>query len=214
MDDEELLEIDDSLEYNVENLSDDELVSTLESFISDCEWEIEYAIATESENGEIPASYAAGISNRFKSGFKKLQKAIKKNDQKAAEAANIEIQDAASELEMASKMVSTNEKKKLSVAAKIGIAVAAIALIAIGDALTGKMLAKFVLNGKTLGKAATLIKTTSKGILSKIKPVAATKGKDFAQKVGKSFAIRQTTKVLSNTTNKIGERLRNANQMV
>ena len=115
-------------------------IEAMESYMDDLELDLAMEAAMEAEgdesddSGKSPSSIAA----KLRAAFSKLKKAETK--QEAAEAKR-EVEEAAEELEEASDEAETPEKKKkLSTAAKVGIAAAATAAITVGLTVVGKRL--------------------------------------------------------------------------
>ncbi len=118
-------------------------LSALESIMDGYELDLTLEAALEAEGSDsAPASKASGIGSKLRSAFGKLKDAFKKGDKKAADAANEEIKTAAKELDDAANSSDEEGKKKLSTAAKIGIAAAAATALVAGDVALGQILRK------------------------------------------------------------------------
>lgn len=115
-------------------------VEAMESYMDDLELDLAMEAAMEAEGDESADSgkSPSGIAAKLRAAFSKLKKA--KTNQEAAEAKR-EVEEAAEELEEASDEAETPEKKKkLSTAAKVGIAAAAAAAITVGLTVVGQQL--------------------------------------------------------------------------
>lgn len=116
-------------------------IEAMESYMDDLELDLAMGAAMEAEGDEESADEGkspSGIAAKLRAAFAKLKKAETK--QEAAEAKR-EVEEAAEELEEASDDAETPEKKqKLSTAAKVGIAAAATAAIAVGLTVLGQQL--------------------------------------------------------------------------
>ena len=115
-------------------------VEAMESYMDDLELDLAMEAAMEAEGDESSDSgkSPSGIAAKLRAAFSKLKKAETK--QEAAEAKR-DVEEAAEELEEASDEAETPEKKqKLSTAAKVGIAAAATAAIAVGLTVLGQQL--------------------------------------------------------------------------
>ena len=115
-------------------------IEAMESYMDDLELDLAMEAAMEAEGDESDDSgkSPSGIAAKLRAAFSKLKKAETK--QEAAEAKR-EVEEAAEELEEASDEAETPEKKKkLSTAAKVGIAAAATAAITVGLTVVGKRL--------------------------------------------------------------------------
>ena len=116
-------------------------VEAMESYMDDLELDLAMEAALEAEGNEESADSGkspSGIAAKLRAAFSKLKKAETK--QEAAEAKR-EVEEAAEELEEASDEAETPEKKKkLSTAAKVGIAAAAAAAITVGLTVVGQQL--------------------------------------------------------------------------
>lgn len=116
-------------------------VEAMESYMDDLELDLAMEAAMEAEGDEESADEGkspSGIAAKLRAAFSKLKKA--KTTQEAAEAKR-DVEEAAEELEEASDEAETPEKqKKLSTAAKVGIAAAATAAVAVGLTALGQQL--------------------------------------------------------------------------
>ena len=116
-------------------------VEAMESYMDDLELDLAMEAAMEAEGDEESADEGkspSGIAAKLRAAFAKLKKAETK--QEAAEAKR-DVEEAAEELEEASDEAETpEEKKKLSTAAKVGIAAAAAAAITVGLTVVGQQL--------------------------------------------------------------------------
>ena len=116
-------------------------VEAMESYMDDLELDLAMEAAMEAEGDEESADSGkspSGIAAKLRAAFSKLKKAETK--QEAAEAKR-DVEEAAEELEEASDEAETpEEKKKLSTAAKVGIAAAAAAAITVGLTVVGQQL--------------------------------------------------------------------------
>lgn len=115
-------------------------VEAMESYMDDLELDLAMEAAMEAEGDESSDSgkSPSGIAAKLRAAFSKLKKA--KTTQEAAEAKR-DVEEAAEELEEASDEAETPEKqKKLSTAAKVGIAAAATAAVAVGLTALGQQL--------------------------------------------------------------------------
>ena len=125
-------------------------VEAMESYMDDLELDLAMEAAMEAEGDEDSADEGkspSGIAAKLRAAFAKLKKAETKQE---ADEAKRDVQEAAEELEEASDDAETPEKKnKLSTAAKVGIAAAATAAVAVGLTALGQQLGK---NAKTSGK--------------------------------------------------------------
>lgn len=124
-------------------------VEAMESYMDDLELDLAMEAAMEAESDESADSgkSPSGIAAKLRAAFSKLKKAETK--QEAAEAKR-EVEEAAEELEEASDDAETPEKKqKLSTAAKVGIAAAATAAVAVGLTVLGQQLGN---KAKSTGK--------------------------------------------------------------
>lgn len=120
----------------------DEQISALESLMDGYELDLTLDAAMEAEGSDAPASKASGIGSKLRAAFGKLKNAIKKGDKKTADEANAEVKAAAKELGDAANGADEEGKKKLSTAAKIGIAAAAAAALVVGEVALGQVLGK------------------------------------------------------------------------
>ena len=118
-------------------------IEAMESYMDDLELDLAMEAAMEAEGDEESADEGkspSGIAAKLRAAFSKLKKAETK--QEVAEAKR-EVEEAAEELEEASDDAETPEKKKkLSTAAKVGIAAAAAAAITVGLTVAGQQLGK------------------------------------------------------------------------
>ena len=118
-------------------------VEAMEAYMDDLELDLAMEAAMEAEGDEESADEGkspSGIAAKLRAAFSKLKKAETK--QEVAEAKR-EVEEAAEELEEASDDAETPEKKKkLSTAAKVGIAAAAAAAITVGLTVVGQQLSK------------------------------------------------------------------------
>lgn len=115
-------------------------IEAMESYMDDLELDLamEAAMEAESDESADEGKSPSGIAAKLRAAFSKLKKA--KTNQEAAEAKR-EVEEAAEELEEASDEAETPEKKKkLSTAAKVGIAAAAAAAITVGLTVVGQQL--------------------------------------------------------------------------
>ena len=115
-------------------------VEAMESYMDDLELDLamEAALEAEGDDSADEGKSPSGIAAKLRAAFSKLKKAETK--QEAAEAKR-EVEEAAEELEDASDEAETpEEKKKLSTAAKVGIAAAAAAAITVGLTVVGQQL--------------------------------------------------------------------------
>lgn len=124
-------------------------VEAMESYMDDLELDLAMEAAMEAEGDESADSgkSPSGIAAKLRAAFSKLKKAETKQE---ADEAKRDVEEAAEELEEASDDAETPEKKqKLSTAAKVGIAAAATAAIAVGLTVLGQQLGnKAKSNGK------------------------------------------------------------------
>ena len=124
-------------------------VEAMESYMDDLELDLAMEAAMEAEGDESAdeGKSPSGIAAKLRAAFAKLKKAETKQE---ADEAKRDVQEAAEELEDASEEAETPEKKnKLSTAAKVGIAAAATAAVAVGLTALGQQLGK---NAKASGK--------------------------------------------------------------
>lgn len=124
-------------------------VEAMESYMDDLELDLAMEAAMEAEGDESAdeGKSPSGIAAKLRAAFAKLKKAENKQE---ADEAKRDVQEAAEELEEASEDAETPEKKnKLSTAAKVGIAAAATAALAVGLTALGQQLGK---NAKASGK--------------------------------------------------------------
>ena len=115
-------------------------VEAMESYMDDLELDLamEAAMEAESDESADEGKSPSGIAAKLRAAFAKLKKA--KTNQEAAEAKR-DVEEAAEELEEASEEAETPEKKqKLGTAAKVGIAAAATAAVAVGLTALGQQL--------------------------------------------------------------------------
>lgn len=141
-------------------------VEAMESYMDDLELDLAMEAAMEAEGDESSDSgkSPSGISAKLRAAFSKLKKAETK--QEAAEAKR-DVDEAAKELEEASDDAETPEKKqKLSTAAKVGIAAAATAAVAVGLTALGQQLGNKAKNsGKDPKGLSKLLINASNAIL-------------------------------------------------
>lgn len=124
-------------------------VEAMESYMDDLELDLAMEAAMEAEGDESADSgkSPSGIAAKLRAAFSKLKKAETKQE---ADEAKRDVQEAAEELEEASDDAETPEKKqKLSTAAKVGIAAAATAAVAVGLTVLGQQLGN---KAKSTGK--------------------------------------------------------------
>lgn len=115
-------------------------IEAMESYMDDLELDLAMEAAMEAEGDESSDSgkSPSGIAAKLRAAFAKLKKAETKQE---ADEAKRDVEEAAEELEEASDDAETPEKKqKLSTAAKVGIAAAATAAIAVGLTVLGQQL--------------------------------------------------------------------------
>ena len=116
-------------------------VEAMESYMDDLELDLAMEAAMEAEGDEESADSGkspSGIAAKLRAAFAKLKKAETKQE---ADEAKRDVEEAAEELEEASDDAETPEKKqKLSTAAKVGIAAAATAAVAVGLTALGQQL--------------------------------------------------------------------------
>lgn len=115
-------------------------VEAMESYMDDLELDLAMEAAMEAEGDESSDSgkSPSGIAAKLRAAFSKLKKAETKQE---ADEAKRDVEEAAEELEEASDEAETPEKKqKLSTAAKVGIAAAATAAVAVGLTVLGQQL--------------------------------------------------------------------------
>ena len=141
-------------------------VEAMESYMDDLELDLAMEAAMEAEGDESSDSgkSPSGIAAKLRAAFSKLKKAETK--QEAAEAKR-DVDEAAKELEEASDDAETPEKKqKLSTAAKVGIAAAATAAVAVGLTALGQQLGNKAKNsGKDPKGLSKLLINASNAIL-------------------------------------------------
>ena len=142
-------------------------VEAMESYMDDLELDLAMEAAMEAEGNEESADSGkspSGIAAKLRAAFSKLKKAETK--QEAAEAKR-DVDEAAKELEEASDEAETPEKKqKLSTAAKVGIAAAATAAVAVGLTALGQQLGNKAKNsGKDPKGLSKLLINASNAIL-------------------------------------------------
>ena len=142
-------------------------VEAMESYMDDLELDLAMEAAMEAEGDEESADSGkspSGIAAKLRAAFSKLKKAETK--QEAAEAER-DVDEAAKELEEASDDAETPEKKqKLSTAAKVGIAAAATAAVAVGLTALGQQLGNKAKNsGKDPKGLSKLLINASNAIL-------------------------------------------------
>lgn len=142
-------------------------VEAMESYMDDLELDLAMEAAMEAEGDEESADSGkspSGIAAKLRAAFAKLKKAETK--QEAAEAKR-DVDEAAKELEEASDEAETPEKKqKLSTAAKVGIAAAATAAVAVGLTALGQQLGNKAKNsGKDPKGLSKLLINASNAIL-------------------------------------------------
>ena len=142
-------------------------VEAMESYMDDLELDLAMEAAMEAEGDEESADSGkspSGIAAKLRAAFSKLKKAETK--QEAAEAKR-DVDEAAKELEEASDDAETPEKKqKLSTAAKVGIAAAATAAVAVGLTALGQQLGNKAKNsGKDPKGLSKLLINASNAIL-------------------------------------------------
>ena len=141
-------------------------VEAMESYMDDLELDLAMEAAMEAEGDESSDSgkSPSGIAAKLRAAFSKLKKAETK--QEAAEAKR-DVDEAAKELEEASDDAETPEKKqKLSTAAKVGIAAAATAAVAVGLTALGQQLGNKAKNsGKDPKGLSKLLVNASNAIL-------------------------------------------------
>lgn len=141
-------------------------VEAMESYMDDLELDLAMEAAMEAEGDESADSgkSPSGIAAKLRAAFAKLKKAETK--QEAAEAKR-DVDEAAKELEEASDDAETPEKKqKLSTAAKVGIAAAATAAVAVGLTALGQQLGNKAKNsGKDPKGLSKLLINASNAIL-------------------------------------------------
>ena len=135
--------------------------------MDDLELDLAMEAAMEAEGDEESADSGkspSGIAAKLRAAFSKLKKAETK--QEAAEAKR-DVEEAAEELEEASDKAETPEKKqKLSTAAKVGIAAAATAAVAVGLTALGQQLGNKAKNsGKDPKGLSKLLINASNAIL-------------------------------------------------
>lgn len=115
-------------------------IAAIESYISDLDFEMAMEAAMESEGadgGESPETKKAkGLGNRIRAAFARLRGA--KTPSEVEDAQN-EIDDATDELQTAIDSAETEEeKKKLTTAAKVGLAAGGVAVAALGMVALGR----------------------------------------------------------------------------
>ena len=142
-------------------------VEAMESYMDDLELDLAMEAAMEAEGDDESADSGkspSGIAAKLRAAFSKLKKAETK--QEAAEAKR-DVEEAAEELEEASDKAETPEKKqKLSTAAKVGIAAAATAAVAVGLTALGQQLGNKAKNsGKDPKGLSKLLINASNAIL-------------------------------------------------
>ena len=142
-------------------------VEAMESYMDDLELDLAMEAAMEAEGDDESADSGkspSGIAAKLRAAFSKLKKAETK--QEAAEAKR-DVDEAAKELEEASDDAETPEKKqKLSTAAKVGIAAAATAAVAVGLTALGQQLGNKAKNsGKDPKGLSKLLINASNAIL-------------------------------------------------
>lgn len=123
----------------------DTWIEALESYMDDLELDLAMEAALEAEGDEESgsATSASGIGAKIRGAFSKLKNAVSKGDKKAAAEAQEEVEEAAEELSDAVDEAETPEqKKKLSTAAKIGLAAAATVAVTVGVTALGAALDK------------------------------------------------------------------------
>ena len=170
-----------------------EEIAALESMMDGYELDLALDAAMEAEGSDAPASKASAIGSKLRAAFGKLKDAFKRGDKKAADSANAEVKAAASELNSAETSSNDEGKKKLSTAAKIGIAAAAAAVLFVGDVALGQVLrnkAKDSGNLADLKGLTSLIVRSSDAVVSKVAKVAQSINKSqlhaAAKAVGKA----------------------------
>lgn len=142
-------------------------VEAMESYMDDLELDLAMEAALEAEGDEESADSSkspSGIAAKLRAAFSKLKKAETKQE---ADEAKREVEEAAEELEEASEEAETPEKKqKLSTAAKVGIAAAATAAVAVGLTALGQQLGNKAKNsGKDPKGLSKLLINASNAIL-------------------------------------------------
>ena len=123
----------------------DAWIEALESYMDDLELDLamEAALEAEGDKESGSATSASGIGAKIRGAFSKLKNAVSKGDKKAAAEAQEEVEEAAEELSDAADEAETPEqKKKLSTAAKIGLAAAATVAVTAGVTALGAALDK------------------------------------------------------------------------
>lgn len=115
-------------------------IAAIESYISDLDFEMAMEAAMESEGADGDESpetkKAKGLGNRIRAAFAKLRGA--KTPSEVEDAQN-EIDDATDELQTAINSAETEEeKKKLTTAAKVGLAAGGVAVAALGMVALGR----------------------------------------------------------------------------
>lgn len=123
----------------------DAWIEALESYMDDLELDLamEAALEAEGDKESGSATSASGIGSKIRGAFSKLKNAVSKGDKKAAAEAQEEVEEAAEELSDAADEAETPEqKKKLSTAAKIGLAAAATVAVTAGVTALGAALDK------------------------------------------------------------------------
>lgn len=159
---------DNNMEYTYS-----EYMFACESYMDELEESLYYdEIATEGVVDTVKGG-ASAIASKLRSGFTKLRRAVRKGDKKAADEANAEIAEATKDFDAAVAEADTpEEKKKLSKAAKIGLAAAATAATAATLYAVGTRLDKMSADGANLnivGKALAKSAHTVKDATGKVK---------------------------------------------
>lgn len=173
-------------EAMIDGMTIEEFDASMESLMDSMEFDLamEAAMEAEGEGEEGAAKSASGIGAKFRAAFAKLKKGKKDGDQAAINEGREEIREAAEELEEAEQAAETpEEKKKLSKAAKIGLAAGAAAAATIG------ITAGLAVRAKKMAESGAEVKGANKTLVSLYDTVAKA-----AQNVGDAAASRRVGK--------------------